>query len=43
MEQPVFRFLSHTQAIVSISFGEQGEKGGGGGWSRILEARARGS
>ena len=40
MEQPVFRFLSHTQAIVSISFGEQGERGGG---SRILEARARGS
>ena len=28
MEQPVFRFLSHTQAIVSISFGEQGEGGG---------------
>ena len=31
MEQPVFRFLSHTQAIVSISFGEQRERGGGGG------------
>ena len=36
MEQPVFRFPSHTQAIVSISFGEQGGRGGGGGWwSRV--------
>ena len=31
----------HTQAIVSISFGEQG--GGAGEGSRVLEARARGS
>ena len=35
MEQPVFRFPSHTQAIVSISFGEQG--GGGGGSGGLVE------
>ena len=37
MEQPVFRFLSHTQAIVSIAFGEQGETGGGVGGAGSLK------
>ena len=37
MEQPVFRFPSHTQAIVSISFGEQGGGGGGFGGAGSLK------